>query len=155
MYKPAAGTPGADTAAFPCSCFQCSGRPLGLGGWGGHQAGFYNIVLQSYQGFSIESQRFTVSRQAMLALFCFLWGVMIVEFQHEEGHLVFSMIKDSELNSPVEILISLPLRMMTLLLWECSWWGACNVRVTGNSCYIDRKNILGQDCVMTVAVTAE
>lgn len=60
MCKPVAGTPDANTAAFPCTCFQCPGRPLSLGGWGAHQAGFHNIILQNYQGFSVESQRLTI-----------------------------------------------------------------------------------------------
>lgn len=68
MHKPAAGTQDAKTAAFPCTCFQSPGRPLTLGGWGAHQAGFYNTVLQIYRGFSIESQRLILFHGAMLEL---------------------------------------------------------------------------------------
>lgn len=68
MHKPVAITQDVDSTAFLCIFFRSSGRPLSLGGWGAHQAGFYSTALQIYQGISTGSQKVILFHEVMLVL---------------------------------------------------------------------------------------
>lgn len=139
QHKPATGTQDAVTAAFPCTGF-VSWKASEFGWLGSTPVmilELYHSVLPGFLCRISKTDSIPWSHAGSVGI-SLTWEFGTVEVQQEGGHWVFSMIKDSESNSPLESWISLTLRMMTLLLLEFNQWGACNVGVTGSSWYIDR-----------------
>lgn len=147
MHKPVAIAQDVNSSAFLWIFFQSSGRPLSLGGWGAHQAGFCNKI---YQGVSTESQKLILFHEAMLVLLWFFWAESLGQRKFRRRKVIGSCQwkKDSEVHSPLENWISLTLRRVTLLFWECSWWGGGNGGVRGSTWCIDKKEHTGKNYVV-------